>query len=484
MVRVRVRLAIAASAIVAFGAAFGAAAAPATADTVWVCAPGQAANPCRESQRTTVYESNGTSRVVDPRIPADPPVDCFYVYPTVSNQPGPNASKAIDPEVEAIVQYQAARFSQQCHVYAPVYRQITVPALLSQGAITTPEARQRAYGDVLEAWREYMKNHNRGRGVVLIGHSQGTNVLRRLMRTEIDSRPALRRQLVSAVLLGGNVLVKQGKEVGGDFQHVPACTAPGQAGCVIAYSAFNEPPPSNTRFGRPPPAPDPVTGAPGGPGLEVVCNNPASLGANREVPGETLIPSEPFPPGFIALAIAQLYGGAQPSAPTPWLRPADRYTGRCEKANGANVLMVRPIGNARKLNASPDDTWGLHIVDANLELGDLQRTLASQTRTYLNSKRRPRLRFSLRARRGHDARGRRCARLPIRASLTGADRRRVRLADFRANRRLVKRDRRYPFSVRFRRSRVQGGRVVRFGVRAVLLDGRTVRGFRRVRVCR
>ena len=45
--------------------------------------------------------------------------------------------------------------------------------------------------------------------------------------------------------------------------------------------------------------------------------------------------------------------------------------------------MVRPIGNARKLNASPDDTWGLHIVDVNLELGDLQRAVAGQTRTYL-----------------------------------------------------------------------------------------------------
>ena len=473
-----------AAAIVLSGAAFGAAAAPAAADTVWVCKPGQGANPCRESFSTTVYESNGSSRVADPPIPANPPVDCFYVYPTVSNQPGPNASKSIDPEIEAIVRYQAWRFSQQCSVYAPVYRQITVPALLSQGAITTPEARQRAYDDVLEAWRDYMKNHNRGRGVVLVGHSQGTFVLRRLLRTEIDPRPALRRQLVSAVLLGGNVLVKQGKDVGGDFQHVPACSAPAQAGCVIAYSTYNEPPPSNTRFGRPPAAADPVTGLPGGPGLEVVCNNPASLGANRTVPGETLVPSKPFPPGFIAIGIAQLYGGDQPTAPTPWLTPADRYTGRCERSNGANVLMVRPIGNARELNPSPDATWGLHLVDVNIELGDLQRAVARQTRTYLNSKRRPRLRLWIRSRRGHDERGRRCARPPIRASLRGADQRGVRLADFRANRRLVKRDRRFPFSARFRLSRRRGARVVRFGVRAVLLDGRSARGFRRVRVCR
>ena len=462
----------------------GAAAAPAAAETVWVCKPGQASNPCRESLRTTVYEPNGSARVVDPPIPANPPVDCFYVYPTVSNQPGPNATKAIDPEIEAIVRYQAWRFSQHCNVYAPVYRQITVPALLSQGAITTPEARQRAYDDVLEAWHDYMSNHNRGRGVVLVGHSQGTFVLRRLLRTEIDPRPELRKRLVSAVLLGGNVLVKQGKDVGGDFRNVRACSAPGQAGCVIAYSTFNAPPPSNSRFGRPPAAADPVTGLPGGPGLEVMCNNPASLGANREVQVETLIPSEPFPPGFIGLAIAQTYGGAQPTAPTPWLRPADRYKARCERSNGAHVLMARPIGNARRLNSSPDATWGLHVVDANFALGDLQRAVARQAQTYLGSQGRPRLRFRIHYRRGRDARGRRCARRPIKAWLAGADKRAVRLADFRANRRLVKRDRRYPFSARIRRSSVRRGRAVRFRVRARMLDGRLVRSSRRVRICR
>ena len=482
--RVWARLGCAMTVTAMASSALGATASSAVADVVWVCKPGQTANPCRESLETTIYEPGGGSRVVDPPLPADPAIDCFYVYPTVSNQPGPNATKAIDPEIEAIVRYQAARFAQQCHVYAPVYRQVTVPALLAQGAVTTPEVRQRAYGDVLEAWRDYMKNHNRGRGVVLIGHSQGTGVLRRLARTEIDPSPTLRRRLVSALLLGGNVLVKQGQTVGGDFQNIPACTAAGETGCVIAYSIFNEPPPSNSRFGRPPAAPDPLTGLPGGPGYEVVCTNPASLGANREVPGHTLIPSKPFPPGFISLAILQIYGGSPPSAPTPWLRPADRYSGRCEHSNGANVLMIRPIGDARELNPSPDATWGLHIVDVNAALGDLQAVVTQQTRTYLRSKRTPRAALRLRFRRGRDARGRRCARLPIRASLARLDRRVVRRADFRWNRKLVKQDRRAPFAASLRASRVRRGHRVRFGVRAVLVDGRSLRAFRRVRVCR
>ena len=89
-----------------------------------------------------------------------------------------------------------------------------------------------------------MKRDNGGRGVVLIGHSQGTFHLRRLLRTEIDPKPALRKQLVSAVLLGGNVLVKRGQRAGGDFQHVPACRAAAQFGCVIATRSSTRPRPT------------------------------------------------------------------------------------------------------------------------------------------------------------------------------------------------------------------------------------------------
>ena len=81
--------------------------------------------------------------------------------------------------------------------------------------------------------------------MVLVGHSQGTFVLRQLIREEIDPRRAMRRKLVSALLLGGNVLVKKGSDRGGDFEQVRACRAPRQLGCVIAFSGFNAPVPAN-----------------------------------------------------------------------------------------------------------------------------------------------------------------------------------------------------------------------------------------------
>ena len=56
---------------------------------------------------------------------------------------------------------------------------------------------EQGYEDVVEAWRAYLRRFNHGRGVVLIGHSQGTFVLRRLIREEIDPKASARRRLVS-----------------------------------------------------------------------------------------------------------------------------------------------------------------------------------------------------------------------------------------------------------------------------------------------
>src|SRR4029079_3491291 len=166
-----------------------------------------------------------------------PKVDCFYVYPTVSNQNTNVATRAAAPEIRSIALFQAARFSQVCRVFAPLYRQVTV-----QGLQRNPTAAERALGDkdVLEAWKLYLARFNKGRGVVLIGHSQGSFRLTSLIQRQIDKRAAVRRKLVSAILLGGNVMVRTGSDRGGSFQNVPACRSKTQLGCVVAFSTFNQ----------------------------------------------------------------------------------------------------------------------------------------------------------------------------------------------------------------------------------------------------
>ena len=59
-----------------------------------------------------------------------------------------------------------------------------------------------AYADVAAAWHHYLSVDNKGRGVVLIGHSQGSGMLNQLIKKEIDPNPAQRKLLVAAYLAG------------------------------------------------------------------------------------------------------------------------------------------------------------------------------------------------------------------------------------------------------------------------------------------
>src|SRR5215469_6445726 len=56
----------------------------------WLCLPGTE-GACDANQDATVVAANGTMKP-EKFVPAkNPPVDCFYIYPTVSRDPGVNS---------------------------------------------------------------------------------------------------------------------------------------------------------------------------------------------------------------------------------------------------------------------------------------------------------------------------------------------------------------------------------------------------------
>jgi hypothetical protein len=346
----------------------------ASAATKWLCGPGVAGDPCRPKLSTTLYQgwTNPAGHATARRSSA---VDCFYVYPTVSNQPGRLASKRVDPELRSIALYQAARFSELCRVFAPVYRQATVAAL--QAGTTTRADYLKAYGDVEEAFDAFRR---RNRPFVLIGHSQGTFHLQRLIRRRIDGSPQLRRRMVSAVLLGGNVTVRRRSDRGGVFRHVRTCRRATQLSCVIAFSAFGATPPENALFGRGAGRLAGFLGVAGRAGLETACTNPAALGSGRSVALTSIVPAEPFAPGTLIAAGISLLGLQWPSVMTTFVQTSGAFTGRCSRAGGAHVLRVTPVPGTPTPNASPTSDWGLHLADANIAQGDLLAVLHRQIR--------------------------------------------------------------------------------------------------------
>lgn len=341
------------------------------AGTVWLCRPGLTTDPCTGSLRTTDLASG---RVWTPRRAAHRPVDCFYLYPTVSTQPTMTADLTIDAAQVSIAQYQASRFSRTCRVFAPMYRQVTLAGL---GGVASARDWRTSYRSARSGWRDYLRRYNDGRGVVLIGHSQGAYMLRQLISREIDRNPAVRRRLVGAVLPGTSVAVPRGRLVGGDFRHVPGCSGRGQVGCVQSWATYNRlTPPRDTYFGRldrsdsPSPKKD----------YEALCTEPARI-AGQPPRYRGLKPSAPPASPFNA-GLAIMFSGDVPTAATPWVAPAGRYAGHCQRRAGAHYLQLRSLGDAPVLNPAPDLDWGLHILDINGALPQLTTGVAAQIRAY------------------------------------------------------------------------------------------------------
>jgi hypothetical protein len=347
----------------------------------WLCRPGRE-DACAIDHTTTVISADGTLTRETWKADPNAPIDCFYVYPTVSTDPGQNSDMTADPAEQNVIRQQFARFASRCRPYAPLYRQVTLAGLRQAmaGGGRASLDRGLGYDDVRDAWNHYLQNDNRGRGVVLIGHSQGSYILTALVRDEIDGTP-IQSRLVSAILMGATVPVAKGKDVGGVFKAVPLCRSTSQTGCVIAFASFRStvPPPANTLFGR-------VTLD----GMEAACTNPAALAGGS---GELR--------AYLATEGRTITGGPRArqwitpvqKIDTPFVAMPGLLTARCASNEHANYLEVTVNGNPA--DARTDDipgdlggaggvaaNWGLHLVDVNIAMGNLIDIVSEQAKAY------------------------------------------------------------------------------------------------------
>jgi len=337
-------------------------------DTVWLCKPGQTNDPCTSNLGSTAVSATGSTKVEAASPTTSTKFDCFYVYPTVSSQTTANANLEVQSTEIAAAIDQASRFSQVCRVWAPMYRQRTVAALTKDA----PGANQVAYDSLLSGWQDYMAHDNHGRPIIFIGHSQGSAMLIRLLQNKIDPNAKLRKQMVSAIILGGNVTVPVGKRVGGSFKRISTCGSARQTGCVIAYSSFGMTPPDPSLFGRPGTGVSTLSGQTASKDLQVVCVNPVNFSSAKA----------PLLPYF--LSVTSSVPGVKVT--TPWVSYPGLYTAQCQSVGGATSLQVIPTGipgdPRPKVSASLGPVWGYHLVDVNLALGNLVRDVAREEAAY------------------------------------------------------------------------------------------------------
>ena len=345
----------------------------------WLCRPG-VDDVCAGDLDSTTIAADGTL-TPEPFVAAkDPKIDCFYVYPTISRDPGEYSDwDAADDEEGYAAFNQAARLRAHCRLFAPVYRQRTLAGLAGALDGKAPAADQPGdpYADVLDAWRTYMAEDNDGRGVVLIGHSQGASLLGRLVQEEISPNEDVRDVVVSAYLAGTAVPTDASVEDG----WLPLCQAPDSVGCIVTWASFRStaPPPADSLFGV-------VRGADGG---VAACTNPASLG------GGSADLHNYFPSNPKASILASLGSSVEGTSgwlgdtqiPTPFVSLPGLVSGECVDDGSHAVLSVTvhpdPGPRADDIGGDLTPQWGLHLVDLHLVMGDVVDLVGSQATAWL-----------------------------------------------------------------------------------------------------
>jgi hypothetical protein len=333
----------------------------------WLCHPETAGNDACAVDLTTTIVKGGTEEPLTEietfEAAEDPAFDCFYLYPTVSTDAAGNSDLTPDAAEIRVTNVQFARFASVCRQYAPIYRQVTLQGLRDRMTGNTDAFdEQMAFEDASDAFNYYMENENNGRGVILIGHSQGARMIDYILKNDVIGKPA-ENNLISAMPIGYTYVLDRETQT---YEGMPLCESKEQTACLISYVTFraDEPPPLTSWFGL-------VMNAE----TQAACVNPGALTGDGEL--------KPYLSNLPDLAgNAPDFAGDAAEVTTPFATLPGLLTAECVEKGPHTYLAVtthadpsdprtdRVAGDVY-INGEVAKDWGLHLGDMHLAMGNL-----------------------------------------------------------------------------------------------------------------
>lgn len=306
-----------------------------------------------------------TSRSGDGALPEEAPsFAVFFVHPSsyiplaLTEQANWNAAPGdttAETRARLFIRGMASAFNRADEIWAPKYRQAVVGAFLTD----KPEAQlaiDAAYADVRQAFRYFVASVPAGKPIVLAGHSQGSLHILRLLLEEVAASP-LRSRIAAVYAIGWPISIEHDLPA----LPLPACAAPAQAGCIVAWSSFAEPADPDMllrRYSRTPG----FDGEPRGEG-PILCVNPLTGSPNGTAPASanrgTLVPRSDLSGGDLVI-------GAVPA--------------RC---NEQGLLL---IGDPPRLGQAVLPGNNYHVYDIPLFWKNLQEDVVRRVKTWVQTR--------------------------------------------------------------------------------------------------
>lgn len=336
----------------------------------WACRPDVDGDACDRDLTAVEVLPNGTTQLVPHQRAPAPKIDCFYIYPTVDLNPLPGLHQSIQDksEPEKTTAIQAARLSEVCRVFAPLYRQVTIGTYL-----TASEDRKlcfdAAYDDVRRAFEHYLQNDNQGRGFVIYGHSQGGQITSRLVRERIETDSAVRARLVAALPIGWPIGTDESLATGGSFKTVPVCKTKQELGCMMGYRTYaagNNFPTDTAQYSE---------------GSFAVCTLPPDPSSAQTILSRSYFPSDLSSGGMFPASIA---------SQAPYVLYRRMFKARCVSQGSSKAMEISLAKEAGDGRSNPLDfsslllssSNGTHIMDVQFTEGDLIDVIAAKAAAY------------------------------------------------------------------------------------------------------
>ncbi len=138
--------------------------------------------------------------------------DTIYFYPTVFEDPSDEApvTCAIDSEIMRIgaaEQYtkNALAFEKSTNVFAPFYQQLNLAKIPLTVDFEKFMAEHVTRTDAYAALDYYFENYNNGRPFILAGHSQGSQIVRLVLKDYMQVHPEYYERMIAAYVIGYSV---------------------------------------------------------------------------------------------------------------------------------------------------------------------------------------------------------------------------------------------------------------------------------------